>query len=362
VNFTGTRDITSQLTLQVEGGNPPDVAIPAEIGLFQEFARNGRLTPLSACEGLEDLIRDKYPESFVELGTVDGELYGFFMKADSKATIFYNPQLFEDNGWDVPDGESSWDDLISLSEEIRDSGTVPPWSIGMEEAAGTGFPGTDWIQQILLNEHGGEVYDAIVSGETPFTSDEMKDSWEKFGEIALGEGFTAQGSAAAINATNFRDALFVPFEDPPGAAMSYLGAFGAGFITQQFPSIEPGTGFDFTTFPGGDVTGAANIAYAFNDDPTTCSFLEHLAGAEAQQVWVELGGFTSVNEDVDLEAYPSDVAKRLAEQLLEAETFRFDLDDAIGGGLQQAYFQGVTQFLQNPGQLDQILQQIEAAR
>ncbi|MEX1103050.1 MAG: hypothetical protein WED87_02300, partial [Dehalococcoidia bacterium] len=78
VNFTGTRDITSQLTLQVEGGNPPDVAAPAEVGLFQEFARNGRLTPLSACEGLEDLVRDKYPESFVELGEVDGELYGFF--------------------------------------------------------------------------------------------------------------------------------------------------------------------------------------------------------------------------------------------------------------------------------------------
>ncbi len=362
VNFTGTRDITSQLTLQVEGGNPPDVAVPAEIGLFQEFARNGELTPLSACEGLEDLIRDKYPESFVELGTVDGELYGFFMKADSKGTIFYNPALFEDNGWDIPDADSSFDDLVALSEEIRDSGTVPPWSIGMEEGAATGFPGTDWIQQILLNEAGAETYDAITSGDEPFTSDAMKDAWEKFGQIALGDGFALQDGGTAINATNFRDAIFEVFEDPPQAAMVYIGAFGAGFITEQFPGIEAGTGFDFTTFPGGGITGGANIAYAFNDDPTTCSFLEHLASAEAQQIWVEAGGFTSVNTDVDLEAYPNDVARRLAEQLLDAETFRFDLDDAIGGGLQQAYFQGVTQFLTNPGQLDQILQQIEAAR
>ncbi len=362
VNFTGTRDITSQLTLQVEGGNPPDVAVPAEIGLFQEFARNGRLTPLSACEGLEDLIRDKYPESFVELGTVDGELYGFFMKADSKATIFYNPQLFEENDWDIVDGDSSFDDLLSLSEDILEGGTVPPWSMGMEAGAGTGFPATDFIQQILLNEHGGDVYDDIVSGETPFTSDEMKDAWEKFGEIALGDGFVEQGGGSAINATNFQDAVYPPFEDPPQAAMVYIGAFGAGFITTQFPNIEAGTGFDFTTFPGGDVTGGANVAYAFNSDPATCSFLEYLASGEAQQVWVERGGFTSVNEDVDLEAYPNDVARRLAEQLLDAETFRFDLDDAIGGGLQQAYFQGVTQYLTNPGQLDQILQQIEAAR
>jgi alpha-glucoside transport system substrate-binding protein len=50
MNFTGTRNITADLTLRVEGGNPPDVAIPPEIGLFQQFAREGLLTPLSACE------------------------------------------------------------------------------------------------------------------------------------------------------------------------------------------------------------------------------------------------------------------------------------------------------------------------
>src|SRR5690349_19983453 len=31
VNFTGSRDITALLTTRVQGGSPPDVAIPAEI-------------------------------------------------------------------------------------------------------------------------------------------------------------------------------------------------------------------------------------------------------------------------------------------------------------------------------------------
>ena len=50
------------------------------------------------------------------------------------------------------------------------------------------------------------------------------------------------------------------------------------------------------------------------------------------------------------------------DQLLDAELFRFDLDDAIGGALQSAYFQGVTEFLDNPNNLDQILAGIEATR
>ena len=361
VNFTGTRNITAELTLRVEGGNPPDIAIPAEVGLFQQFARDGRIISLDQCEGLEDLVRDNYPEAFVELGTVDGKLYGFFMKADTKATIWYSPQTFEDMNMEPLDADASFDDLVELSQRFVDAG-LPPWSIGLESAETSGWPGSDWIQQIILNEHGEDVYDGLIDGSVPFTDDRVKDAWEKFGQIALTDGFTVQGGATGINATNFQDATYPPFTDPPGAAMVYLGGFAAEFIQEQFPDLEPGTGFDFFTFPGGAVTGGANIVYAFNNDPATCSLMTYLASADAQKIWVEAGGFTSVNTEVDLDAYPDEVARRQAEQLLEADSFRFDLDDAIGGGLQQAYFTGITQYLQNPGQLDSILQSIEGSR
>ena len=107
VDFTGTRDITSLLTTRVEGGSPPDVAIPAEVGLFQQFAKEGKLKPLSDCPGLEDKIKAEYPQAFIDLGTVDGKLYGFFMKADSKATIFYNPKFFTTNNLHAADGDST---------------------------------------------------------------------------------------------------------------------------------------------------------------------------------------------------------------------------------------------------------------
>jgi alpha-glucoside transport system substrate-binding protein len=141
-----------------------------------------------------------------------------------------------------------------------------------------------------------------------------------------------------------------------------LGGFAVTFIQDQFPEIVPGEGVDFFTWPGGGVTGAANIAYAFNSDPATCSFLSHIASAEAQQIWVDRGGFTSLNTEVSTDSYPDSVTQGLAEQLLEAEVFRFDLDDAIGGAVQQAVFQGVTEYLVNPDSLASILANIEAAR
>lgn len=360
-NFTGTRDITAILTTRVEGGDPPDIALPAEIGLFKQFAAEGRLTPLSDCPGLEEKIRDEYPQSFVDLGTVDGALYGFFMKADTKGTIWYNPALFQQNGYQPLDASSSFDDLITLSGAVVADG-LPPWSMGMEAGAGSGFPGSDWIQQILINEAGEDVYDGIVDGSVPFTDPQMRDAWEKFGQIALTDGYTVQGSAEVINATNFQDSVFPPFQSPPQAGMVYMGAFASGFITEQFPAAQAGTDFDFFTFPGGNITGGANIVYAFNSDESTCSLLNYLAGAEAQQIWVERGGFTSVNQNVDISAYPDEIARKAAQQLLESGVFRFDLDDAIGGATQSAIFSGVTNYLADPASLDSILQQIEASR
>lgn len=362
MSFTGDREITTILSTRVEGGSPPDVAIPAEVGLFQQYAASGDLVPLSECDGLEELIKSEYPQAFIDLATVDGTLYGFFMKADTKGTIFYNPTFFGDNGFEPLDASASFDDLIGLSDEILASGTVPPWSMGEEAGGGSGFPGSDFIQQILLNEHGGDVYDAIASGETPYNAPEMKDSWEKYGQIALTDGYTVQGNADTIIATNFNDAVFPPFEDPPEAAMVYMGAFAAGFIEDQFPDAEATVDFDFFSFPGGAVTGGANIAYVFNMTDAVCSFLKYIASAQAQQIWVELGGFTSLNTNVSTDLYPNPVAKKSAEQLLEAPEFRFDHDDLIGGAGQTAIFTGILGYLQNPDDLESILEGVESAR
>ena len=359
--FTGTREITAQLTTRVEGNNPPDVAIPAEIGLFQDFAREGLLAPLSECPGLEAKINAEYPQGFVDLGTVDGTLYGFFMKADTKGTVFYDPAYFDANGLTPLDEDSTFDDLIALSDEILALG-LAPWSIGQFANGGTGFPGTDFIQQILLNEAGGDAYDGVIDGTVPFTDADVKDAWEKFGQIALTDGYVAQGGADVINATTFQDSVFLPFEDPPEAAMVYMGGFASGFITDQFPEAVAGEDYDFFPFPGGAVTGGANVVYAFNSDATTCSFLDHIASADAQAVWVDLGGFTSVNVNVDSSAYPDVVARAQADQLANAETFRFDLDDAIGGDVQSTFFVGITEYLANPDDLDSILADIEAVR
>jgi alpha-glucoside transport system substrate-binding protein len=107
------------------------------------------------------------------------------------------------------------------------------------------------------------------------------------------------------------------------------------------------------------VTGGADVVVLFNENPTTQSFVEYLASAEAQQIWVKRGGFTSVNNQVSLGAYTNPLARLAAEQLTGATVFRFDADDKMPPDVQKAFWKGILDYLQDPSQLVSILADIE---
>lgn len=358
VEFEGTRDLSAVLRARVEGGNPPDIAILPNPALMASFA--DRLQPLDQIVEMDRLEND-YSEAWTELGTVNGNLYGLFIKAVPKNTVWYNPAQFEQNNFEIP---QTWDELIQLSDQMAGTGTAP-WSMGMESQAASGWPGSDWLQEIYLRLHGPDMYDQWVNHDIPWTDPSVREAFESFGEIVAGENYIAGGVQNAL-ATNFQDAAYLPYMDPPRAYMYFLGAFAQTFINDQFPDLEAGEGYDFFPFPTinsqyeGALTGAADVAVAFNDSEATRSFMQFMATADAWEPWVELGGFISPNRSFDASLYPDPVVQRAAEQLTEAEVFRFDADDLMPAPVQQAEFNAVLEYMRSPNNLDSILQQVES--
>ena len=360
--FTGTRDLTAILTTRIQAGNPPDIAILPNPGYMTELAKAGNLISLSSFLDMSN-INQAYSKGWVDLGTVDGNLYAIFMKAADKGTVWYNPKVFTTNGWDVP---TTWDELIALSDQIVAEQKVPPapWSIAVESGQASGWPATDWMAEILLRKYGGGVYDGLVNHTIPWTDPRIKDVWEMFGTVALTAGYVP-GGATAVLATNFQDGTYLPFNTPPQAAMDYLGDFTAGFIATQFPSLVPAQDYAFFPFPtiapeySGGVTGGADLVVALKDTPEVRSFVEYLSTASAQEIWVKRGGFTSVNNNVSLTAYPDVLTRAAAQQLTQATLFRFGAGDSIPSAVQTAWWTGVLSYLQDPSKLDSILSDIE---
>ncbi len=356
MEFEGTRDLSAILRARVAGGNPPDLAILPNPALLKEFAEMGALQPL---DGVVDL-EGAYAQTWLDLGSVDGQLYGMFVKAATKSTVWYDPATFAAGGYEVP---ATWDELLALTDEIKAAGGAAPWAIGLESGGASGWPGTDWIQEILLTESGPDVYDKWVNHEIPWTDPAVKSAWERFGEIALVEG-NVTGGVPSILSTNFEDGSFLPFEDPPRAHMYFLGAFVQGFVSTQFPDQQAGTDYDFFKFveinEPGTATGGADVIVMLNDTPSARSLMEYLADGGNWESWAMAGGFATPSQDLDPSTYPDDLARKAAEQLTESETFRFDADDLMPAEVQSAYFSGILEYLQNPENLDAILANIES--
>ncbi|HEX9412141.1 MAG TPA: hypothetical protein VF916_01430, partial [Ktedonobacterales bacterium] len=306
-------------------------------------------------------IRSDYANAWINLGSANGKFYALFYKAANKGTVWYSPKQFQSNNYTVP---TSWDDLITLSNQIANSGKYP-WSMGVSSQAASGWPATDWLAEIYLNESGPDMYDKWVAHQIPWTDASIKSAFQKFGQIVGGKNFI-NGAPQSILATNFIPSTYPPFQSPPKASMFYLGDFAAGFITNQFKDIKPGTGFNFFPFPTinsqyqNAVTGGADLVTALKNNGAVKQLVTYMAGPQPQQIWIKAGGFTSVNKQVDLSTYPDAVAKAAAQQLVNAPIFRFGADDLMPSQVEDAFWKAMLNYIANPGQLDSILSTVES--
>src|SRR5690625_2556722 len=182
---------------------------------------------------------------------------------------------------------------------------------------------------------------------------------ELFGDSAL----VQEGSALRT----FPESVTEVFGASPNAGTVYEGDFVAGNIAEDGNSTvgENALFYDFPSVNGSEpaVVGGGDIAVAFNDEEATDALIQYLASAESAEVWVPNGGLTSPNSAVDTSLYPDEVSQQIAESLIEAEEFRFDLSDlapsAFGGTEGQGFWQIMIDFLQDPSDVEATQEALE---
>ncbi|HLS45787.1 MAG TPA: extracellular solute-binding protein [Ornithinicoccus sp.] len=354
IQYTSTGDdIAPVLTPRVAGGDPPDIAMLPQPGLLTEFAGRDALQPLT--DEVEANIDANYDTVWKDLGSVDGELYGVWFKAANKSTVWYDVEALDAAGVTPPE---TWDDMVTASQTISDSG-VTPWSI----AGADGWTLTDWFENVYLSQAGPEMYDQLTNHEIPWTDPSVEEALNTLAEIWGEEGFVVPGALQ----NDFPTSVTTVFSGGD-AAMVYEGDFVAGVISGETDAVV-GEDANFFPFPAvGDapaVVGGGDVAVAFTDTEATMALMSFLASPEAAEIWVAEGGFTSPNKSVDTSLYPDDISRGIAEGLIAAgDAFRFDMSDqmpsAFGGTPGQGMWQDLTNFLSDPADVQGTMESLEA--
>ena len=352
-------DFEQDIQVRAEGGTLDVILLP-QVGTVGERVDVGAVA-------LEDMgfdiaeLEDNFGDYFMSLAEVDGQHYGVPTNINLKSMIWYPKDNFDDAGYEVPE---TWDDLMALTDQIKDDGGTP-WCVGYESEGSTGWPATDWMEDIMLRTAGTEVYDQWVTHEIPFNDPAVQNAAEVFGEVMFGEG-NVLGGVENTPSVAFGDAPGPMFEDPPGCWLHRQ----ASFINAFFPEdAVAGEDYDWFPFPPIDEEGtlfAGELAVAFEDRPEVRDFLERFSGEEAQ---CALGGETgssrlSPNVNVGPDCYANEILADSSEVVTEAlteGTGRFDASDLmpsqVGSG---SFWSGMMTYMQQgPDSLTGVLDEIE---
>jgi alpha-glucoside transport system substrate-binding protein len=356
--YTGSEDFEAQLRIRVEGGDPPAVAFTPQPASVCAFANDGHLV------SMEDMGFDiaemeaNHSKFWMDLGLCDdGMHYGIPWFPNYKSIIFYHEPTFTANGYEIPE---TWDAMMSLSQQIVDDG-LNPWCFGFESGGATGWPGTDWLEDILVRQSGGEVYADWFNHDIPFNDASVVSAFDKFGELFFAEGFVL-GGAGNVAGVAFGDAPGPLFNDPdPGCLMLKQGSFITNFFadtanydegeeseikTFPFPTIDGNTG----AMGGGDTimvfdAAPANVE-AVKAWPTTdwqCTLASASGGGVAKYGGHGVEGIERLpgHKDANLDCYETDQAKAFAgavTEALAANSFVFDASDLMPPEVGQGSF------------------------
>ena len=337
VRYTGSDSFEQGIVVDLEAGSAPNIAAFPQPGLASDMAKRGFLTDLGS--DTADWLRDNYAagQSWVDLGTyadADGNMafYGFPYKTDVKSLVWYIPENFEDAGYEIPE---SMEDLKALNDQIVADGETP-WCIGLGSGGATGWPATDWVEDLLLRTQDPEVYDQWVANEIPFDDPRIVAAIEEFGAFARNNDYVA-GGAGVVASTDFRDSPKGLFDSPPQCYMHRQASFIPAFFPEGTVVGEDAAFFYFPAYEDKDlgkpVLGAGTTFVITKDSPGAKAFIAFLQTPIAHEVWMSLKGFLTPYKGANQDVFSDPTLRNMNEILLGATTFRFDGSDLMPGGV-----------------------------
>ncbi|GLW55907.1 ABC transporter substrate-binding protein [Kitasatospora phosalacinea] len=336
--YEGSNDFESQLPVRVAGGNAPDLAIIPQPGLLAQMVKSGKVVkpPQQTVEN-----ENKWSPVWKQYGSVNGTFYAAPMSANMKSLVWYSPKAFKAAGYEVP---KTWTELVALSDKIaRAGGETKPWCGGIGSGTATGWPATDWLEEIVLGSYGGEVYDQWISHQVKFSDEKITTAMQTvagwmqnpawvnggFGDVKTIATTTFQDAGTPILSNKcamLQQASFYRAQWPQGTS---IGPDGDVFAFHM-PAVNPDV--------KSPVEGGGEFLAAFSDRPEVQAVQNYLSTSEWASSRVKVSpGWVSANQGVDKSLYTDPIDKLSAESLTDpAATFRFDASDlmpaAVGSG------------------------------
>jgi alpha-glucoside transport system substrate-binding protein len=361
-NWQKVDNINQVIMTKIQANDTPDIAFIPQPGVVADIVTRGKATPLDDVVDMSSLKSSMLPGT-LEAGTVNGKLYGLLVSANTKSFVWYPKKAFEAAGYKVP---QSIDELNALTEKIKaDKSATAPWCLGIGSQAATGWPATDWFEDLVMRYGGADQYNQWVKNKVKFESPLVKQAAAEFEKIAFTDG-NVLGGRKSIASNAFGTAGNPMFDPKPGCMLYKQGSF----ITTFFPksvqaNLDQNVGVFY--FPpaqaGGEkpILGGGDLAVLLHNTAGARAVMKLLADKSIGEQAMG-SSFLSPHKDFDVSLYKGGIAQQVAKLTYASTIFLFDGSDqmpgAVGAG---TFWKDMTAWISGQEDLDTALKNIDAS-
>ncbi len=340
IRYGASESFETAMARASETGNLPNIAIIPEVSQAKLFAEQGLLTPLS--DENKSTVLDAYivGNDWVNQASFknpegQSQFYGFFYGTQLESLVWYSKRAFARQGYTVPE---SLEELFLLTERIAREGQTP-WCIGFAAGDNTGWPASNWVENLVLRQSGAAYYDQWVNHQVAFSDTPINQAIEVFGKIVRQDAFVKGGAIGQLN-TRFNESIADLFAEPPACYLDFLGSFIAKELDKKVAENDLGVFYfpNFVTSSEKPGMVSAPLVSLTTDSEAARSLLSFLQTSLAQELLVAQGEFLSPYKDIANELYPTDYLRRQNRILNAFTSIRFDGSEQMPGPVRAAFY------------------------
>jgi len=362
VNWQRVDNINQVIMTKIQAGDVPDIAMIPQPGVVADIVNRGKATALDDVVDVNALKSSMLPGT-LDAGTVNGKLYGLLVSANTKSFVWYPKKAWDAAGYKAP---QTLDELNALTEKIKaDKTATAPWCMGIESAAATGWPATDWFEDLVMRYGGADGYNKWVKHETKFDSPLVRQAAAEFEKIAFTDG-NVLGGRKSIASNAFGTAGNPMFDAKPGCMLFKQGSFinGAGFFPKHVQSHLPenvGVFYFPVAQAGGEkpILGGGDMAVLLKNTAGARAVMKMLSDKSIGEKAMGTS-FLSPHKDFDVTKYQGETAQEVAKISYASSIFLFDGSDqmpgAVGAG---TFWKDMTSWISGQENLDTALKNID---
>lgn len=364
VKIKKVNNINQLIMTSIQANKAPDIAMIPQPGVVGDIVKRNKAFPLDNVVDMSSL-KSSMTAGTLEAGTVKGKLYGLLVSMNVKSLVFYNKKAWAKAGYKIP---TTLPELEQLTDQIRSSGSYP-WCFGLQDQGGaSGWPATDWLEDLVMREGSTTDYNNWVSHKIPFDDPVVKKAGEEMQTLLFPKGNVAGGpkGAASNNWQTVANPMFAS-DTKPGCWMLKQGNFITGFFPK---AVQANLDSDVGVFglgaaaPGGDTPtlGGGDMATLLNNSKNAQAVMKLMSQSNLGNEAAKSGDYISPHKDFDTSLYPNTIVKGAADVAYKSTTFLFDGSDAmpaaVGAG---SFWKEMVAWFAGSASLDEALKNIDTS-